>query len=205
MVSIIRHEQQSFLSYCHYEENMCLENEKRCAEHLRIFSFCIAVPRGQSVHIKSRITDAEMRAAVPMRHKAIYCRMLCGKGADSNFMLFLILMINFYAHTLIGISQKTYTVSAANIYYACHRFDSDRKKFRSSVEEQSKSTVSVYVACFPKNNTHRYKTKNNLSIRYVQHKKWLYAGSNPAGSFRKTVSRNIGSDSRSPSGLKSTY
>ena len=77
MVSIIRHEQQSFLSYCHYEENMCLENEKRYAQHFRIFPFYAAVPQGQSVHIKSRITDAEMRAAVPMRHKAIYCGMLC--------------------------------------------------------------------------------------------------------------------------------
>ena len=62
-------------------------------------------------------------------------------------------LMKIYAHTLIGISRKTYTVSAANIYYACHRFDSDRKKFRSSVEEQQKSTVSVYVACFPNNNT----------------------------------------------------
>lgn len=44
--------------------------------------------------------------------------------------------------------------------------------------------------------------RKKRAVRYVQHKQWLYAGSNPAGSFRKTVSGNIGSDSKPMSGLK---
>lgn len=94
--------------------------------------------KGRSVHIKGRITDAEMRAAVPMRCKAICCGMLWQKGADSNFSAIFIMMRNFFARTLIGISKKTYTVSAANIYHACHRSESDRKKFRSSAGRAAK-------------------------------------------------------------------
>lgn len=59
------------------------------------FRFMPPSPEDRSVHIKSRITDAEMRAAVPMRHKAVYCGMLCGKGADSDLLLFLYIDENF--------------------------------------------------------------------------------------------------------------